>query len=345
MRRLTALVFLALLIPASAFGFSNGRLPSSALAPIFTPQLGRVAYLANDGVAAAWNTQNLCANADGVPLSPGDSTRNPAATAYRDYTTQVAFKAQFGSNAATPGYSNHGWGHAVDLRNTGSMRTWTDAHGRHFGWQKRTSDASWEAWHLSAASAALNWRRPDPGASFRYPHLETGSGGACLSGAVREVQRRAGASVDGEYGHHTAYLVCKRMHEPKLWHYVKRHHWHRSKCGQVGSVEWITLRKYDREVSSGSTVGEAPNGADEAGQDVAAVQGLLNARLHELRRDQYRVPLDGVFGDEDTVAVKRFQLLVDKYRGGDLKVSGEVDPKTYAALRVNYSRERKKTGE
>jgi hypothetical protein len=30
-----------------------------------------------------------------------------------------------------------------------------------------------------------------------------------------------------------------------------------------------------------------------AGQDVKAVQGLLNARFHELHRDRYRIKVDG----------------------------------------------------
>jgi hypothetical protein len=102
------------------------------------------------------------------------------------------------------------------------------------------------------------------------------------------------------------------MHEHKLWRYVKLHHWHRSTCGQVGSVEWITLRKYDREVTDdqggGSTVGQV-DGAPMAGIDVRVVQGLLNSRFNELHRGEYKVKVDGVFGDEDTVAVKRFQLL------------------------------------
>jgi LAS superfamily LD-carboxypeptidase LdcB len=39
----------------------------------------------------------------------------PLDDAYRSYTDQVKAKAQYGAGAAAPGYSNHGYGAAVDM--------------------------------------------------------------------------------------------------------------------------------------------------------------------------------------------------------------------------------------
>src|SRR5260370_27892690 len=96
-------------------------------------------------------------------------------------------KQVYGSNAATPGTSNHGLGLAVDLATT-QMRSELDAWGSYFGWAKRWSDASWEWWHILYRGGVWR-RRPDPGLSVTYPTLSHGSGGPGQDVHVRSVQR------------------------------------------------------------------------------------------------------------------------------------------------------------
>jgi len=66
---------------------------------------------------------------------------------YRSYARQVLAKRIYGSNAAWPGTSNHGWALATDLM-TAAQRNAIDRIGAAYGWAKRWSDASWEWWHL-----------------------------------------------------------------------------------------------------------------------------------------------------------------------------------------------------
>jgi zinc D-Ala-D-Ala carboxypeptidase len=75
---------------------------------------------------------------------------------YRSYESQVATKAAKGYLAAVPGYSNHGWGVAVDLSDgVESFGTaqyeWLRANAPEFGWDNpgwaRSGGSKPEAWH------------------------------------------------------------------------------------------------------------------------------------------------------------------------------------------------------
>lgn len=328
-------------IPHDASGFQNGRATPAQLSPIFTPQVGKVAKLEKGKVAASWNTLNLCAAAAGRPLSPGDSASNPVATAYRPYNIQVDFKRIFGVNAATPGRSNHGLGRAVDTRNDKGQRAYINSRGPPFGWSKRTSDAPWEEWHYSAYMPTVSkFRRPDPGASFRYPRIMRGSGGRCQAPAVKEWQRRLrelghySGAIDGEYGKATSKGTRRLQKSKGFRKYLKKHKLKRSPLGVVQSAEWIAGRKVTRQVKDknggGSTV--RPN---TQGQDVRATQGLLVARLRELNRPKSICKIDGRWDTCDKRALKKFQHLVG------LKATGVADPRTYAALRKPRERNAK----
>jgi lysozyme len=306
---LLVLLLLPTLAP-SASAHTNGHFPRSALSPIASGQTAP-AYLLRGSVASSWDTMNLCAAADNVPLLPGPSSYTPAATAYRSYAVQVILRRQLGHNAAIPGFSNHGLALAIDLR-TLAMRRWIDAHGARFGWSKITSDASWEWWHLRANATAQSFRRPDPGASYRYPNLRRGSGGPCQAPAVREVQRRVGVAQDGSYGPGTARAV--RV-------FQREHHMHVD--GRVESKTWLRLRKAGRGLKNGHDPRTVTHST--AGQDVRAVQGLLNARFKEMHRPR-RVKVTGVFDKPTVAAVRRFQTL------RNLPVTGKVDDRTYAEL-------------
>jgi GH24 family phage-related lysozyme (muramidase)/peptidoglycan hydrolase-like protein with peptidoglycan-binding domain len=300
---------LAVAPPAGAF--PNGRARAGDLGHVFIP--ANTAYLSKPA-AAAWNTMRLCAIADGVDLYPASSAWRPAATAYRtlgeQQTLWARYRAGSGALAAYPGTSNHGLGHAIDLA-TPAMRTWVDGHGGKYGWRKTEAFSEW--WHVNYAGG---FRRPDPGSSLRFPNLRRGSGGHCQAAAVKEVQRRLGLRQDGEYGTSTVRAVRR---------FQRSRHLHVD--GKVGSKTWLQLRKVTRHVRRPRLIGLRPKQvAPMAGQDVTAVQGLLNARFRELHRVRYLIRVTGAVDHRTRVAIKRFQRL------RHLPVSGRVDEATYAAL-------------
>lgn len=134
--------------------YPNGRIPGHALKQL----PGRNAGLLKPYAYAywAWHYQSL--KRGGPPLTIIDG---PVGRTYRSYARQVLAKRVYGSNAATPGSSNHGLGRAVDLMTQG-QRSSSDRWGAPYGWLKAWSDASWEWWHLRGVKAMGPPSRPDP---------------------------------------------------------------------------------------------------------------------------------------------------------------------------------------
>lgn len=124
--------------------YSNGRLPSSALASI--PGSGPYGgpHLRKDAARAYKALHRYSMKRWGISMALHEGN---VGRAYRSYSRQVAAKRTYGSNAATPGTSNHGWGLAVDLMNR-RQRWVIDQVGAYFGFSKKWSDASWEWWHV-----------------------------------------------------------------------------------------------------------------------------------------------------------------------------------------------------
>src|SRR3954447_13888009 len=177
----------------------NGRLTGRQLAPIHHPSLGLA--LASREASASWNTMRLyLIQRYG---RRGDITAEGPLGAYRNFEGQVRCKALFGRNAATPGRSHRGWGHAVAVASP-EMADLIDRHGAAFGWHHW--DAKWEWWHREYDGG---FTRPDPGPDEKRPVLRKGSGGAGQSTAVKRLQRmlnrRAGAALDedGDFGDNT----------------------------------------------------------------------------------------------------------------------------------------------
>lgn len=117
----------------------NGSLPRSQLAPI------PGGYLRKDA-AAAWNAMYLHAKRLGVTISV-----NGPDSSYRTLPRQRYWKNWWCArgrcgNAAVPGTSNHGLGLAVDVPPL--TRRTIDRIGEAYGWAKKWSDASHEAWHI-----------------------------------------------------------------------------------------------------------------------------------------------------------------------------------------------------
>lgn len=131
-------------------GTLSGFIPLDAL-----QQVAPGHYLRPDA-AKAFKAMRRAARRDGISISITDS--------YRDYDAQVAVTAAKGdAMTATPGYSNHGWGLALDI-NVNDPRTleWLRDHGTDYGFNElRHSDGSvFEPWHYDFSGG--NYRAPAP---------------------------------------------------------------------------------------------------------------------------------------------------------------------------------------
>ena len=139
---------------------SNGFIPSSALGDVPGSNSGLLKSAAASFTAMHFESIRRF----GIPLTITDGQ---VGRTYRSFARQVLAKRLFGSNAATPGTSNHGWALAVDLM-TSAQRSAIDRIGGFFGWSKACSDASWEWWHVkyNPGCTGAGWKpkppRPDP---------------------------------------------------------------------------------------------------------------------------------------------------------------------------------------
>jgi hypothetical protein len=128
-------------------GYSNGKIPASALCPVPTaPRL-----LLECHAAAAFDHMNSAFRAAiGQDIGITDG--------YRDYAGQVACQAEKGNLCAVPGTSNHGWAKAVDIgaccgvnSGTGPAFDWLTANAGRFGWVHpawaRPGGSKPEPWH------------------------------------------------------------------------------------------------------------------------------------------------------------------------------------------------------
>jgi LAS superfamily LD-carboxypeptidase LdcB len=128
---------------------TNGNMPRSAMSALSwcADSNGNQQWLRADA-AAALTKLNAAFRAQfgeniGIDLS------------YRSYADQVRARELFGSLAAKPGTSNHGWGTAIDVwewkaYGFGSDRyTWLVAHGPDYGWvcPAATRPGNPEYWH------------------------------------------------------------------------------------------------------------------------------------------------------------------------------------------------------
>ena len=193
---------------------SNGRLPSSDLAPIPGGELRKDA-------AAAWN----------APGGPADAGLRPTGSmsSYRTYDEQVylwnLYISGRGNLAASPGNSNHGWGVAVDVPEAW-MQSWLRKHGSKYGFAK--TEAFSEPWHFNFVGGVSfptfePLRRGSKGKrvkhfvrrlKFIHPsahkayigalYLRTSHFGGVVEKAVRRFQRDQEISVDGIIGPKTA---------------------------------------------------------------------------------------------------------------------------------------------
>lgn len=135
----------------------NGQIPISSLDPIpgSSPRPGGHPLLREDA-ARAYNALHIYAMERwGISMALAEGA---VRRAYRELAAQVLAKQIFGSNAATPGTSNHGLAINVDLMSM-QQRWVIDQVGGQFGFSKRCSDAAWEWWHVTFCCSTATTRR------------------------------------------------------------------------------------------------------------------------------------------------------------------------------------------
>ncbi|WP_407319306.1 M15 family metallopeptidase [Isoptericola halotolerans] len=129
----------------STADYANGRIPSDVMCEL---SFASGEMLRCDAATQLERLDAAYRAEFGAHLSIRDS--------YRSYESQVATKAAKGYLAAVPGYSNHGWGVAVDLsggvESFGTARyEWLRANAPEFGWDNpgwaRAGGSKPEAWH------------------------------------------------------------------------------------------------------------------------------------------------------------------------------------------------------
>ena len=134
--------------PSPENGFSNGRLPDSVLCSLdFSPKDKVACYVEdeleamNDAYAAKFGRNLQITN-------PGGGN------AYRSYERQVEYYNNPNLRAAKPGYSNHGWGLAVDISGTGgyggATYKWLNANAPSYGFDDGVSGEPWH-WEWTGA--------------------------------------------------------------------------------------------------------------------------------------------------------------------------------------------------
>lgn len=147
-------------------GYTNGDIPLTALTSIS-------AITASDGTkvsfsgCSTWMSQpylNPSAAISFVELNKAYKAANGKSlsleSCYRDYDQQVAAQKRYGSGAATPGKSNHGWGLAIDFDNMSSYSDagykWLMKNGPSYGWvnpanMQQGGSGPHEPWHWEYA--------------------------------------------------------------------------------------------------------------------------------------------------------------------------------------------------
>jgi hypothetical protein len=135
-------------------GWSNGKIPSTALTPVQASVAG--SGFLRDDAARQYLSMSLAFSAVfGRPLLITEG--------YRDYARQVsywnAYQAGTGNLAAYPGTSNHGWGISCDfgsqVQTAGTAaKRWMDANAPSYGWQPTGNGFSRpEPWHFDYVGA------------------------------------------------------------------------------------------------------------------------------------------------------------------------------------------------
>jgi D-alanyl-D-alanine carboxypeptidase len=187
--------------PTGVSGATNGNLPASDLVTLNS------SCRAYKQVAGSLAALLVAANKAGIPLGTSEC--------YRDYAGQVYQRNAWCSrgmcgNAAVPGYSNHGWGKAVDLNVNGSAVefsgatfSWLMLHAGTYGFVHPNAVPT-EAWHWEwVGDGGTMHGTPVKPDLWSWP-MHVGANGD----DVKQVQQALAAqglpvTVDGSYGPNT----------------------------------------------------------------------------------------------------------------------------------------------
>ena len=200
---------------------ANGYISQGALGPIPGSNSGLRA-----DAAQAYRAMAVRAGKLGTSMAISDGS---VGRCYRSYARQVLAKRQFGSNAATPGTSNHGLGLAVDLQ-TLAQRQMVDRIGRSYGFCKAWSDASWEWWHIKWREGVYRLAQTPSS----YPTLRAGQGGPLVRRAQQLLHGknvRGAPKPTGYFGAATKSAVKR---------FQAKHHIQAD--GIIGAKTWNKLR-------------------------------------------------------------------------------------------------------
>lgn len=126
--------------------YANGRIPASFLVQAANGAPGQVL---EPQTAMQWTWMVAGADRDGVRLQPEPDNGIPSCyrsleaqqTAWNDYISLG------GARAATPGYSNHGFGKAVDILITTATLAWLRANAARYGFDNAEGANAGENWH------------------------------------------------------------------------------------------------------------------------------------------------------------------------------------------------------
>lgn len=217
-------------------GYSNGRLPQSALAPITKAVNGQQAYLAKDAARAFMAMNAESERRFGVTLRVAS-----ARVAYRPLADQQYFWNLYlsghGALAARPGTSNHGWGLAVDLASP-LMRRIVDQIGEKYGFAKKWSDAPTEWWHIKWRPG--NYRAVEKHHS-KYPVLKRGAKGLAVLRLKRLLYKKGIRNFSGPHSSNRFDRHFGAATQEAVKRFQKKVGL--KPDGVVGPVTWRKLRK------------------------------------------------------------------------------------------------------
>lgn len=187
-------------------GYANGQIPSSAMKEVSPGKFMRpdaadqfiaaVADLAARGIKfGAQETYRPL----GVPSDQNVRNENQTSTGgFNQWFAWGVYK-RGGSLAATPGYSNHGWGLAADTtpgRENGTVAAVLRAHGFNYG-------VSSETWHCDWVGVAVPNETAQVQAllnNYGYGLVVDGISGPKTVAAIKDFQSKHGLKVDGIAG-------------------------------------------------------------------------------------------------------------------------------------------------
>lgn len=284
---------------------SNGYLDVSTLVQAAN---GAPGQLLERNTAAAWALMVAAAAADGVHLAPAPD--DGVSSCYRSFANQEHAKDlqlhHGGPTAAEPGFSNHGFGTAIDINvNDPRVKVWLDANAARFGFSWNEGRASGEPWH--------------------WVFVGGGSGVVGFSQAVANEQGWLNAKRD-------EHLVVDGLAGPLFAAAVSRYETFLRGYGYTGAIDGIWgpgVQAAHAKYYAAATAAPSPAPSGRPTIKLGASGQIVKDLQYRLDRDYpaySHLVVDGQFGPATDAVVRNFQS-----RAG-LTVDGIVGPATWSKL-------------